>query len=600
MEKKYFVAMLIVALIMPVSVYAQVADSNEKTSQTDREKLSHALAKYNGFSTFKEGLLMVSKDNKYGFIDRAGKEVISCVYDWATTTFSESLVSVSKDDMWGFIDRTGKEVIPFVYDGAGYFSEGLAFMFKNSKVGYIDKKGKEIIPFVYDWYDDLEVSCFSEGLVSVSKDDMWGFIDRTGKEVIPFVYDWAGSFSEGLAPVLKNEKWGFVDKTGKEVIPFVYDWAGSFSEGLTPVSKDDKFGFIDRMGKEAIPFVYNDAGFFSESLAPVLKNGKWGFIDKKGSEAIPFVYEVVGKGGFSDGLACVKKNGGMWGVIDKKGKEVFPYVFSDLHSFSDGLAKVTWYGINRGDGFIDKDEYFIGQGFVENISQENEKKEVKRKEIVAEQEKTETAKVKREIDWLIGTWVANVPNFGVMRLIIHDKERYSSIAEDFGITAKGIYHVDGNLITFYTKESNAPSNLKAKKPKPYSQEINKTNQTITFSAETGDYYRKVSSSTTTSSRSSQTNSSFNKTEFYHEADFRTYIVNKTFKSLSDDLAFRLETDNNWYSVRNGAAIGPVQVTGYTKTKVSFTVNSYLGNPIKFTFTLPNTLVDHEGRVYKMQ
>ena len=46
---------------------------------------------------------------------------------------------------------------------------------------------------------------------------------------------------------------------------------------------------------------------------------------------------------------------------------MFPFVFSDLHIFSEGLAKVNWYWVNRGDGFIDKEGYFIGQGFVEHF-----------------------------------------------------------------------------------------------------------------------------------------------------------------------------------------------------------------------------------------
>jgi hypothetical protein len=76
-------------------------------------------------------------------------------------------------------------------------------------------------------------------------------------------------------------------------------------------------------------------------------------------------------------------------------------------------------------------------------------------------------------------------------LIFHDSENYTSIHEDFGLETKGTYSVSDNEITFYPKESNAPSDLKSNNPKPYSKKFNKENQTIEFSAETGDYYRKV-------------------------------------------------------------------------------------------------------------
>jgi hypothetical protein len=64
--------------------------------------------------------------------------------------FSEGLTPVKLNNKWGFIDKTGKEVIPIKYDNAGYFSEGLAPVKLNGKCGFIDKTGKEVIPIKYD------------------------------------------------------------------------------------------------------------------------------------------------------------------------------------------------------------------------------------------------------------------------------------------------------------------------------------------------------------------------------------------------------------------------------------------------------------------
>ena len=45
--------------------------------------------------------------------------------------FSEGLASVKKDDKWGYIDKTGKEVIPCQYSARGTdFKEGLCFVDK--------------------------------------------------------------------------------------------------------------------------------------------------------------------------------------------------------------------------------------------------------------------------------------------------------------------------------------------------------------------------------------------------------------------------------------------------------------------------------------
>ena len=90
---------------------------------------------------FSEGLARVLLNNKLGFIDKTGKEVIPIKYDDASS-FSEGLASVSLNYKYGFIDKTGKEVIPIKYDYAEGFSEGLAQVKLNNKWFYINQKGE--------------------------------------------------------------------------------------------------------------------------------------------------------------------------------------------------------------------------------------------------------------------------------------------------------------------------------------------------------------------------------------------------------------------------------------------------------------------------
>ena len=130
---------------------------------------------------------------------------------WA---FSEGYAAVQLNDKWGFIDNTGREVIPPKYDNVWSFIEGFAAVKLNDKWGFIDKTGREVIPSKYDWVGD-----FIEGLARVQLNDKWGFVDKNGREVIPPKYDTVWNFSEGAARVQLNDKWGFVDKNGREVIP---------------------------------------------------------------------------------------------------------------------------------------------------------------------------------------------------------------------------------------------------------------------------------------------------------------------------------------------------------------------------------------------
>ena len=227
-------------------------------------------------------------------------------------TFHDGLAGVVLNDKYGYIDGKGNEIISLKYDDADEFREGLAEVTLDNKSGFIDKSGKEIIPFKYD-----DAFYFSEGLASVELNNKWGIIDKTGKEIIPFIYDSPAVFSEGLASVKLNDKYGFMDKTGKEIILFIYDDAYGFSERLAVVKLNGKYGFIDKQGTVVVPIKYDDASSFDEGLASVKLNGKWGLIDKQGTVVIPIKYDFAFS--FDEGLAVVHLNNIMFS-INKKGE----------------------------------------------------------------------------------------------------------------------------------------------------------------------------------------------------------------------------------------------------------------------------------------
>ena len=297
---------------------------------------------------FREGFVKVEKDGKQGLVDMFGMEITNfkydCVYD-----FSEGLAAVMLNDKWGFIDKKGEEIISLIYDHGSYFYNGLAQVSLNEKDGFIDKDGRVVIPFKYDAINYE----FSEGLVAVKTggiiEGKWGYINKEGKVVIPFKYYFAVYFKEGLAAVCLNDKYGFIDKEGREVIPLKYKEINfEFSEGLAAVCLNDKWGYIDKNGKVVIPFKYNNAWGFNEGLAKVMINNKYGFIDKTGREVIPLKYDEI-NWEFSEGLAAVCINE-KCGFIDKEGREVIPLIYTSTFPYINGIAEVCSFGY----GYVDK------------------------------------------------------------------------------------------------------------------------------------------------------------------------------------------------------------------------------------------------------
>lgn len=193
---------------------------------------------------FSNGLAIIEKNGKQGFVDTEGNLVIDCIYDkaWDFNPDTET-TAVKKDGKWGLIDKKGSVVVDFIYDQISWFSEGLASVNIDYKHGFIDAKGNLIVDCIYDNAFDFE-----DGVAAVEKDGKWGLIDKKGSVVVDFIYDNTRSFSDGVASFKKDGKWGLIDKKGTVIVDFIYDDEIEFCGGLAKVEKDGKEFKIDTKG----------------------------------------------------------------------------------------------------------------------------------------------------------------------------------------------------------------------------------------------------------------------------------------------------------------------------------------------------------------
>ena len=324
-------------------------------------------------------------DGKCGFIDRTGKEIVPCKYDYADD-FIDGIARVAYidygddgvDSRSGIINKKGEEIIPCDYGFVENLSGGIAVKSSGGNRLYFDKSGKEITKYEY-------IDCFSEGLADVKINGKWGYINKRRKVVIPCKYDRTCSFNEGLACVNADEKWGYIDKTGREIVPCQYKDANDFSDGLARVWRENgACVYIDKKGEERFSYVYDDFEDyplkFWEGIALVFLDDKCGYIDTTGREITPCKYDNVFLechfGGtensineidacqFHEGLALVCLNG-LYGYIDKAGEEVIPCKYNDACYFSNGLARVETNGKWK---YIDK----TGKEAIPKPEKENE------------------------------------------------------------------------------------------------------------------------------------------------------------------------------------------------------------------------------------
>ena len=110
-----------------------ISPNNEGTTKSSTENDSivkltpefvEAMNKYDEVYDFSNGLAKVKRNDKSGFINTKGEEVIPCVYDYIES-FADGLALIAQDNKWGYINIKGEEVIPCIYDLAHSFTGGL-------------------------------------------------------------------------------------------------------------------------------------------------------------------------------------------------------------------------------------------------------------------------------------------------------------------------------------------------------------------------------------------------------------------------------------------------------------------------------------------
>lgn len=151
---------------------------------------------YSGFP-FNQGLAPVwqytydakSFEETYllGFIDKTGAWVIQPQYDsyfysGVNSTYQffgeNGLAALSKDGKFGAIDKTGKTVIPFQYEELMTSHEGLMPFLQGGKYGYLSDSGAVVIPAQFE-----KASGFNNGMAVVYDGAKAYLIDRSGKAV---------------------------------------------------------------------------------------------------------------------------------------------------------------------------------------------------------------------------------------------------------------------------------------------------------------------------------------------------------------------------------------------------------------------------------
>ncbi len=139
---------------------------------------------YSKISTFDDnGHAIVCNNESYYLIDATGAELAHLYCNNAIT--DDNLIMIERDNLWGWCDHTGKETIVPQYETIRPFgSASVAPVKIKGKWAYIDRNGEIAIKRQF-----TDAYPFVDGYAAVKAGSLWGFINEKGTYVINPQYE---------------------------------------------------------------------------------------------------------------------------------------------------------------------------------------------------------------------------------------------------------------------------------------------------------------------------------------------------------------------------------------------------------------------------
>lgn len=253
--------------------------------------------------------------------------------------YSNNYCAVLNKNVWGFVDRYGKQRISCKYLQVGAFTKSnfASVVNTNNEAYFIDKSGLKVLPS-REFYKSFGL--LIDGLISVEKKNgKYIYINQDFEELIS-EFDYASSFNNGIAAVKNEEKWSLINTEGNKISDESYmdikldeKKIAYRNERIFVSINEGKYKMVDGKGNQIGKLEFEDAmPFFDETYASVKIDGKWTFVNKNGELISDKTYDLARS--FSNGLAAVCINGN-WGFIDETEDIVIEPQFFDAKDFNE-------------------------------------------------------------------------------------------------------------------------------------------------------------------------------------------------------------------------------------------------------------------------
>lgn len=298
---------------------------------------------YQSILCFKNGLMGVSNDKKWTFINSSFKEIAPMEAE-SIECFNEGIAKITiqfEGEKQIYLMDTLGRLQPQWYKAVQIIKGGYAWAtLPNGKVGLWDRKGLWLIQPEYDAFSFV-VEHNGALYVGAQKGKYWYLLDKNGKQLVDFAFDKLVEISVH-ASIPQRRSDGFFAmswrnfRTKVEYVYYNFDPAKSqvtMSENGTmgfevfesKCNADGPFkcyGVRNWDGKMVVPPIYTSIAKYKKGTFQATNTSGIGLIDTLGNVLIPLKYKYMYELSGNQGYYQVGRHYGGWGLYTIEGKQI--------------------------------------------------------------------------------------------------------------------------------------------------------------------------------------------------------------------------------------------------------------------------------------
>ena len=317
--------------------------------------VSKKTEKYTIRNFAENGLIVIERSDRYGFMDLKGNVVIEPVYLAASSFTNNYAIVVNEDFVVGTVDARGN-FTPEKYACMNRRNNDMIYAYTDGRISdyRTDLRFQDNVVFVSDTLKARAEEPDYNNYICTDYGSTMGMLNSKWQVRIPmkFVHLYKLSNNNILAKT-RDGLWGYYSESGDEILSPVYSYILVSKHGLIVENSENLWAVCKTTGCSShTGFIYSYVGYYydddnegmrmltSEYLR-VKKGDKWGVVDMHGIETTPFIYDELNFIS-NDGDMMISKIGDKMGVI-RNGVELYPAQFTSIGKFDDegkALARI--------------------------------------------------------------------------------------------------------------------------------------------------------------------------------------------------------------------------------------------------------------------